>query len=139
MPTVKVSRALLTVLLACAFAPQSVAAGGVEPVDSDYDRQPLHTVVPEYPEKARRERIEGEVQVCFDITREGFPRRIAVRRSSHRYFEKAARKAVRRSTWQAIPQGQDVPAIKACRTFRFALVPVPPGEQAPASSGPRPR
>ena len=81
----------------------------------------------------------GEVQVCFDVTREGFPRRIAVRRSSHRYFEKAARKAVRRSTWQAVPKGEDLPAIKACRTFRFSLVPVPPSEREPASSEPRPR
>lgn len=135
----RVSRALLTALLACVFGPAALAAGGVEPIDSDYDRQPLHTVVPEYPEKARLERLEGEVQVCFDITREGFPRRIAVRRSSHRYFEKAARKAVRRSTWQSIPKGQDVPAIKACRTFRFALVPVPPDEREPASAEPHPR
>ena len=135
----RASRSLLTVLLACVFAPPAQAAGGVEPIDSDYERQPLHTVVPEYPEKARRERIEGEVQVCFDITREGFPRRIAVRRSSHRYFEKAARNAVRRSTWQSIPKGQDVPAIKACRTFRFALVPVPPDEREPAFSGPLPQ
>ena len=135
----RASRALLTLLFAGVLGPPVVAAAGVEPVDSDYDRQPLHTVVPEYPEKARRERIEGEVQVCFDITREGFPRRIAVRQSSHRYFEKAARKAVRRSTWQPVPKDQDLPAIKACRTFRFALVPVPPAEQEPASSGLRPR
>jgi TonB family protein len=139
VPTVKVSRALLAGLLACALGSAALAEGGVEPIDSDYDRQPLHTVVPEYPEKARRNRIEGEVQVCFDITREGFPRRIAVRRSSHRYFEKAARNAVRRSTWQPIPQGREVPAIKACRTYRFALVPVPPDEREPASSGPHPR
>ena len=135
----RASRALLTLLFAGVLGPPVVAAAGVEPVDSDYDRQPLHTVVPEYPEKARRERIEGEVQVCFDITREGFPRRIAVRQSSHRYFEKAARKAVRRSTWQPVPKDQGLPAIKACRTFRFALVPVPPAEQEPASSGLRPR
>ena len=135
----RVSRALLTALLACVVAPPALAAGGVEPIDSDYDRQPLHTVVPEYPEKARRERIEGEVQVCFDITREGFPRRIAVRRSSHRYFEKAARSAVRRSTWQPIPKDRDLPAIKACRTFRFALVPVPPDERELASSVPHSR
>jgi TonB family protein len=136
---VRTSRGSLTLLLACVLGSPALAAGGVEPVDSDYDRQPLHTVVPEYPEKARQERIEGEVQVCFDITREGFPRRIAVRQSSHRYFEKAARKAVRRSTWQPVPKGQDLPAIKACRTFRFALVPVPPSEQEPASAGPHPR
>ena len=53
------------------------------------------------------------------------PRRIAVRRSSHRYFEKAARDAVRRSTWQAVPPDQAVPTIKACRTFRFRLERIP--------------
>ena len=96
----------------------------VEPVDTDYDRIPMITVMPEYPDKARRERVEGEVQVCFDISREGFPRRVALRRSTHRYFEKPARDAVRRSTWQPIPHPQTVPNIKACRTFRFKLVPV---------------
>lgn len=139
VPMARASSALLAGLLACVLGPQALADGGVVPIDTDYDRQPLHTVVPEYPEKARRNRIEGEVQVCFDITREGFPRRIAVRRSSHRYFEKAARSAVRRSTWQPVPPGQELSAIKACRTFRFALVPVPPDELEPAFSEPRPR
>ena len=101
-----------------------VRGDGVEPVDSDYDRVPLLTVMPEYPEAARRERIEGEVQVCFDISREGFPRRVAIRRSTHQYFERPARDAVRRSTWRPIPRPEQVPNIKACRTFRFSLVPV---------------
>ena len=135
----RASSALLAGLLACVFGAPALADGGVEPIDTDYDRQPLHTVVPEYPDKARRDRIEGEVQVCFDITREGFPRRIAVRRSSHRYFEKAARNAVRRSTWQPVPPGQELPSIKACRTFRFALLPVPPDEREPAFAEPHPR
>ena len=123
----RASDALLLGLLAGAAAlPVRAADSGVEPVDTDYDRQPVNTVVPQYPPKARRARIEGEVQVCFDISREGFPRRIAVRRSTHRYFEKPARDAIRRSTWRPVPPGEDVPAIKACRTFRFALVPVSP-------------
>lgn len=136
VPTVRASKALLLGCLGCALGSPVIASGVVEPVDTNYDRQPLNTVVPEYPAKARRERIEGEVQVCFDISRKGFPRRIAVRRSTHRYFEKAARDAVRRSTWQPLSPGDTLPAIKACRTFRFALVPVPPGEREPASSGP---
>lgn len=135
MPTVRASSALLL----CMVVSPALAGAGVEPVDSDYDRQPLNTVVPEYPAKALRERLEGEVQVCFDISREGFPRRIAVRRSSHRFFEKAARSAVRRSTWRPVPRGEPVPAIKACRTFRFSLVPVSPDQQVPASDAPRPR
>ena len=102
----------------------ALQADGVSRIDTDTDRIPLHTVIPDYPRVARRDRIEGEVQVCFDITRSGHPVRIAVRRSSHRIFEKPARKAVRKSTW--VPIGKDVATsgIKACRTFRFNLVPV---------------
>ena len=116
-----------------AMGASSLADNAVSPIDSGSDRQPVSTMVPEYPEAARRERIEGEVQVCFDITREGFPRRIAVRHSSHRYFEKPARDAVRRSTWRPIPRDEAVPSIKTCRTFRFALVPVQKQEQASAA------
>ena len=88
------------------------------------DRVPLYTVVPEYPEKARRERIEGEVQVCFDINREGKTYRLAVRRSTDRIFEKPSLKAVRASTYKPVPKDVVVPGIKSCRTFHFFLEPV---------------
>ena len=97
---------------------------GVQQFDSGTDRTPVHTVIPEYPKVARRDRIEGEVQVCFEITRDGQTRRIAVRRSTHRLFEKPARRAVRASTFKPLPKHADVPPIKACRTFRFSLEPV---------------
>jgi len=100
------------------------AEEGVDQVDSETDRVPQHTVVPEYPEVARRDRIEGEVQVCFDISRDGHPQRIAVRRSTNRLFEKPARKAVRKSTWVPLASDEVSSGIKACRTFRFSLVPV---------------
>lgn len=132
--TVRAPSLLLLAVAGCMTCVPARADGGVEPFDTEYDRQPLNTVVPKYPLKAQRERIEGEVQVCFDISREGFPRRIAVRHSTHRYFEKPARDAVRRSTWRAIPPGGKVPAIKGCRTFRFLLVPVLPEEREPASA-----
>ena len=96
----------------------------VEKFDSDTDRVPLLTTVPDYPEVARRDRIQGEVQVCFNITRDGYPRRIAVRSSSNRLFEKPAMKAVRKSTWVRLDDDQAMSGIKACRTFRFSLVPV---------------
>ena len=92
------------------------------------DRKPANTVVPDYPEEARRDRIEGEVQVCFEITREGRTRRVAVRKSTHRIFEKPARRAVKRSTYVPLPDDAEVPAIKACRTFRFSLEPVVTGK-----------
>ena len=88
------------------------------------DRVPLQTIIPEYPPGARRDRVEGTVQVCFNISRDGYPRRIAVRHSTDRQFEKVAMKAVRRSTWKPLAPGQELSGIKACRTFRFSLVPV---------------
>jgi TonB family protein len=87
------------------------------------DRVPLHTVVPLYPEKARRARIEGEVEVCFKIDREGNTSRVAVRRSTNRVFEKPARDAARQSTYHPLPADQELSGIKTCRTFRFFLTP----------------
>lgn len=109
----------------------AAAQDGVEQSDTDTDRVPQHTVVPEYPAIARRDRIEGDVQVCFEISREGLPRRIAVRTSTNRLFEKPARKAVRQSTWVPLRKEEESSGIKACRTFRFSLVPV---EESPVQS-----
>ena len=111
-------------LLAIALAVPAYGQGGVDKVDSDTDRLPLHTIIPDYPELARRDRIEGNVQVCFNISRSGNPSRIAVRHSTNRLFEKVAKKAVRKSTWQPLPRDVQLSGIKACRTFRFSLVPL---------------
>ena len=116
---------LVLLLLADSASPDD----GVSRTDSATDRVPLHTVIPEYPRTARRDRVEDEVQVCFNITRSGYPTRVAVRRSSHRVFEKPSRKAVRKSTWVPIGKDEPVSGIKACRTFRFNLVPVPTDER----------
>ena len=89
--------------------------------DSAHERVPLNTVAPAYPSVARRERIEGDVQVCFKVDRAGRPYRIAVRTSTDRVFEKPAIRAIRASRYQPIPEGRPVPAIKTCRTFRFRL------------------
>ena len=110
-------------LLAVALSVTSVVAD--EAFESTTtERAPLHTVVPVYPEEARRERIEGEVQVCFEITREGRTRRVAVRKSTHRVFEKPARRAAKQSTYVPLPKDAELPLIKTCRTFRFSLEPV---------------
>jgi len=93
-------------------------------VDSGTVRIPHHTVAPQYPRKARRDRIEGEVQVCFDVDRQGRTRRVAVRRSTHRAFESPSKSAVRESTFRPIGKGEEVPSIKSCRTFIFSLEPV---------------
>ena len=93
-------------------------------IDSSTDRIPAHTVAPEYPHKARRDRVEGQVQVCFEVNREGQTRRIAVRNSTHREFEKPSIKAVRASSFRPIGKDEPLAAIKTCRTFIFSLEPV---------------
>ena len=114
----------LVFLAALTLSNMASGDNAVEKFDSDTDRVPLLTTVPDYPEVARRDRIQGEVQVCFNITRDGYPRRIAVRSSSNRLFEKPAMKAVRKSTWMRLDDDEAMSGIKACRTFRFSLVPV---------------
>lgn len=92
-----------------------------DPAHDVIDRVPLHTVVPAYPEKARKARVEGEVEVCFEVDHDGNTRRVAVRRSSNRVFEKPARDAVKASTYQPLQDGERLSGIKTCRTFRFTL------------------
>ena len=92
--------------------------------DDSTDRKPLQTMVPQYPEKARRQRLTGEVEVCFHVDREGKTSRVAVRRSTHRVFEKPAILAAKASTYHPLPEGQNPSGIKTCRTFRFQLTPV---------------
>jgi len=110
-----VAAALLAAGAAAADAPETRLG------DGSHERVPLNTVAPAYPEAARRDRIEGDVQVCFNVDREGRPYRIAVRSSSNRAFEKPAIRAIRASRYKAVPKDREVPAIKTCRTFRFRL------------------
>lgn len=124
---IKLSPRLVVTTAACLLgAAMLVNAEVQKPTISgkDPERVPLFTVIPDYPKVARRDRVEGEVQVCFDITRDGRTRRIAVRKSSHRVFEKPAIRAVRVSTYEALPDDAVMSGIKSCRTFRFTLEPV---------------
>jgi TonB family protein len=89
--------------------------------DQSNERVPTSTVAPAYPELARRDRVEGDVQVCFNVDRKGRPYRIAVRRSTNRIFEKPSIRAVRTSRYAPVPDENEVPAIKTCRTFQFRL------------------
>lgn len=97
----------------------------VEGQETSGDRVPQHTVVPRYPEKARRARVEGEVEVCFKVDHFGKVSRVAVRRSSNRVFERPAKDAVRNSSYQPIGPGEKLSGIKTCRTFRFRLTRLP--------------
>lgn len=92
--------------------------------DDTGERIPLRTVVPMYPESARRARVEGDVEVCFNVDRRGRTRKVTVRRSSNRAFEKPAKKAVRASTYLPLAEDKELSGIKTCRTFRFFLNPV---------------
>ena len=121
MRSIKLAALFCLSCLAIAAQAQEPVSDVEEPVVSVEDRVPLHTVVPKYPDEARRDRIEGEVEVCFNVNRKGRPTRIAVRSSSNRIFEKSAIRAVRASRYKPIPRSEPVPSIKTCRTFNFSL------------------
>ena len=89
--------------------------------DQSSERVPLNTVAPVYPAIALRDRVEGDVQVCFKVDRQGRPYRIAVRSSTERIFEKPSIRAIRASRYVALPPEKEVPGIKTCRTFQFRL------------------
>lgn len=113
------SRLPAMLLVACIAA--ATELGAADPGDETGERKPSHTMVPVYPERARRERLEGDVQVCFNIDRTGKTHRVRVRKSSHRIFEKPAVLAVRSSRFEALPDAKVPAGIKTCRTFRFRL------------------
>ena len=113
---------LLAFMMAAGIAEEQTPASTVAGFDTD--RVPLLTVVPVYPKNAKRDRVEGEVQVCFNVDREGKTYRLTVRSSTHRIFEKPSIKAVRDSTYLPLSKGTVVPGIKSCRTFRFFLEPI---------------
>lgn len=92
--------------------------------DSSTDRTPSVTAVPQYPELARRDRIEGEATVCYTIDKKGRILRPSVRRSSHKMFAKPALKAIKKSSYEPLRPDQKMSQVKSCRTFRFLLNPV---------------
>ncbi|MEM7430879.1 MAG: energy transducer TonB [Pseudomonadota bacterium] len=112
----------ISLVLVCLLASGALADESVR-IDTG-ERVPQTTAVPKYPEKAIRDRIEGEVEVCFNVNRSGKPTRIAVRRSSHRLFERPSIRAVRESSYEPLPDDIALSGIKTCRTFRFFLDPV---------------
>ncbi len=122
----KISSMIWTALAAITLAAVSVA-DSVPRVshltDDSGDRVPLTTMIPAYPEIARRDRIEGEVQVCFNVDRKGKPYRVSVRKSTSRVFERPAMRAIGASTYKPLPSGEKPSGIKTCRTFRFHLEP----------------
>lgn len=121
----KLTTALRTTLLLLALpALAQDDADVTHLLDPEGDRKPLQTVVPVYPKRALEDRLQGDVEVCFNIDREGRTSRISVRQSSHRLFEKPSIVAVRASSYQPLDENRVLSGIKTCRTFRFRLDPV---------------
>lgn len=124
MTRTRTNAVFLLILLLAVSAPAQEGSDATHLLDPAADRVPLQTVVPVYPQKALRDRVQGEVEVCFNVDREGRTSRIAVRRSSHRMFEKPAINAVRASSYLPLEEHEILSGIKTCRTFRFQLDPV---------------
>lgn len=122
------SRRVVLVALAAVFVAVSTMAQDVSDVthmmDDSGERKPMQTVVPVYPQRALEDRLQGKVEVCFNVDREGRTSRVAVRTSSNRIFEKPSILAVRASSYAPLPAGKLLSGIKTCRTFRFLLDPV---------------
>ncbi len=115
--------ALLLALLPAVFL-QAEENPAAHIVDELSDRVPLITAAPQYPENARRDRIEAEVKVCYLVDKHGRPYRVGVRDSTHRAFERPSLRAVKASTFVPLKPGEQVSTVKTCRTFRFQLEPI---------------
>lgn len=92
--------------------------------DSNTDRAPSVTAVPQYPKTARRDRIEGETTVCYKIDKKGRIINPSVRHTSHKMFAKPSLKAIRHSSYEPLRPDQEMSIVKTCRTYRFLLNPV---------------
>ena len=96
------------------------APAGRPDAASSPKREPKITTFPGYPALARRDRIEGEVTVCFKVAPDGRVLEATVTSSTHEIFEKPALEAIEASTFQPLAPGEElVPTI--CRTYRFRL------------------
>lgn len=115
---------IIVTLFLCLIAPIVLGDGDYK----DRDRQPIITSAPEYPVKARRERWEGKVVVCFTIDSAGRIRKPYILSSTHRIFEKAALRSVKASLFEPATEDQDS-LQKTCRSFDFRLNPVDNTEQ----------
>ena len=92
--------------------------------DSSTDRQPARTAFPKYPSIARRDRIEGEATVCFDIDVRGKVKHATIKSYTHKIFKKPALRSARKSSFEALRPDQVLARTKTCRTYRFRLDPI---------------
>ncbi len=92
--------------------------------DSSTDRVPAKTTIPNYPRIARRDRIEGDATVCFNIDFNGRIRSPRVEHYTHRIFRRPSLKAIRGSSFEPLAAHERLPTERVCRTYRFRLEPV---------------
>jgi len=100
------------------------------------ERMPLNSAIPEYPEDARRERLEGEARVCFAVNARGEVIRPRIRSSTHRIFNRPTLKAIRASTFESLEAGELESPFETCRTYRFRLDRLDPLYVAPEAAVP---
>lgn len=127
------TRLFYAMLAAFALAPAAYGDEEKDEVDVPADaaepvpvlaRTPALTQFPDYPPRARLERIEGEATVCFKVAPNGRVLDPLIESSTHKLFEKPALAAIRASTFEPLGPGETVSAERMCRTFRFRLEPV---------------
>jgi protein TonB len=94
---------------------------GLGASEGQRERTPATSDFPEYPEDARRDRLEGEATVCYTVSASGDVVRPKVRSSTHRIFEKPALKSIRASTFEPLDAGEVASPLESCRTYRFRL------------------
>jgi TonB family protein len=100
---------------------QDSGSRGLAVSDWRRERIPVHSAIPEYPEDARRDRLEGEASVCFTVGSSGEIVRPKIRSSTHRIFKRPALKAIRASTFRPLEAGELESPFETCRTYRFKL------------------
>jgi len=131
----RIAGLVLIGLSVAAAVPAQDIANVTHVTDDTGERKPLQTIVPVYPRRALEERLQGEVEVCFNVDREGRTSRIAVRKSTNRVFEKPAILAIRASSYVPLAENRILSGIKTCRTFRFLLDPVAITDPSEESGG----
>jgi TonB family protein len=111
-------------------APQGDGVTSVELVETALSIAPLVRRPPDYPLDALKARLEGSVQLKFDVTAAGVVENITVVESTEAQFEGVAIRAL--STWRYLPRivaGRRVAATDVRTVMRFA--PGPEGQPAP--------
>lgn len=87
------------------------------------ERRTLSWSSPKYPTKARNERLEGDVTVCYTIDARGKVRRPFVKKSSARVFNRSALRAAKAIVYEAAAPDAANERAPGCSTYRFRLEP----------------